>query len=37
MVTWPAAMARFEALVEQEIAEQGAWRATTHSGVFVCQ
>jgi SAM-dependent methyltransferase len=36
-VTWSAAMARFETLVEQEIAEQGAWRASTHSGVFVCQ
>lgn len=36
-VTWPAAMARFEELVEQEIADNGAWRTPTHSGVFVCR
>jgi SAM-dependent methyltransferase len=36
-VTWAAAMASFAALVEQEIVDQGAWRAETHSGVFVCR
>jgi SAM-dependent methyltransferase len=36
-VTWPAARARFEALVENEIAAHGAWRTSTHSGVFVCR
>jgi hypothetical protein len=35
--TWEEAMTRFEALVEQDIAAQGAWRASTHSGVFVCR
>jgi SAM-dependent methyltransferase len=36
-VSWEEAMTRFEALVAQDIAEQGAWRASTHSGVFVCR
>jgi SAM-dependent methyltransferase len=36
-VTWPDAMKRFADLVRDEIAENGAWRARTHSGVFVCQ
>ena len=36
-ITWSVAMERFEALVENEIAERGAWRAATHSGVFVCR
>jgi len=36
-VTWDAAMARFAGLVDEEIAQQGAWRSVTHSGVFVCR
>jgi SAM-dependent methyltransferase len=36
-VTWPEAMQRFEQLVREEIADNGAWRAATHSGVFVCR
>jgi SAM-dependent methyltransferase len=35
--TWSDSMARFEAFVDQEVAEQGAWRCETHSGVFVCR
>jgi len=36
-VTWEEAMSRFTVLVEQEITDAGAWRAVTHSGVFVCR
>lgn len=36
-VTWEAAMARFATLVDEEIEQQGAWRAVTHTGVFVCR
>ena len=36
-VTWSESMSRFEELVENEIESKGAWRAVTHSGVFVCQ
>ena len=36
-VTWEESMARFRALVEQEISETGAWRTPTHSGVFLCR
>ena len=36
-MTWDEAMARFTTLVEQEIADTGAWRTPTHSGVFVCR
>ncbi|MEY2460807.1 MAG: hypothetical protein QOG30_2637 [Acidimicrobiaceae bacterium] len=36
-VTWSGAMSKFSDLVRQEIADTGAWRAATHSGVFVCR
>jgi len=36
-VTWAESMKRFADLVHAEIAETGAWRAATHSGVFVCR
>ena len=36
-VTWAAAMERFTVLVEEELAQTGEWRCTTHSGVFVCR
>jgi len=36
-VTWAESIKRFADLVHAEIAETGAWRAATHSGVFVCR
>ena len=36
-VTWEESMHRLANLVAHEIAETGAWRTTTHSGVFVCR
>jgi len=36
-VTWDESMARFAALVSEEIAANGVWRCETHSGVFVCR
>jgi SAM-dependent methyltransferase len=36
-MTWEETMRRFSALVADDIAATGAWRCTTHSGVFVCQ
>jgi len=35
--TWDEMMRSFRALVEQDISATGAWRCTTHSGVFVCR
>jgi hypothetical protein len=35
--TWDEMMHTFRGLVEQDISATGAWRCTTHSGVFVCR
>lgn len=35
--TWGEMMRTFRGLVEQDISATGAWRCTTHSGVFVCR
>jgi SAM-dependent methyltransferase len=36
-VSWSDSIKRFTVLVEREVAENGAWRCVTHSGVFVCR